>query len=82
MEDGIAAAIGLLLNTGPQGALPTVFAATSGEAKGGAYYGPQGWMEARGGDVGPAAIAKQALDVEAQRRLWTVCAELTGTELG
>jgi NAD(P)-dependent dehydrogenase (short-subunit alcohol dehydrogenase family) len=81
MEDTIASAIGLLLNTGPQGALPTVFAATSAEAKGGAYYGPQGLLEARGGDVGPAAIAPQALDVDVQRQLWSVCTQLTGVDL-
>ena len=80
-EDVIGSAVGLLLNSGLQGALPTVFAATSPEAKGGSYYGPQGLLEARGGDVGPAQIAKQALDVDAQKRLWSVCAQLTGVAL-
>jgi NAD(P)-dependent dehydrogenase (short-subunit alcohol dehydrogenase family) len=79
-EKAIAAAVGLLLNTGPQGALPTIFAATSPEAKGGCYYGPQGLLEARGGDVGPAQVAKQALDADVQQRLWKVCAELTGVD--
>jgi NAD(P)-dependent dehydrogenase (short-subunit alcohol dehydrogenase family) len=80
-EKVVASAIGLLLNTGPHGALPTIFAATSAEAKGGCYYGPQGLLEARGGDVGPAQIARQALDVDAQQKLWRVCAELTGVDL-
>ena len=80
-ENTIASAIGVLLNSGLQGALPTVFGATSPEAKGGGYYGPQGLLEARGGDVGPAQVAKQALDVDVQQRLWKVCAELTGVDL-
>jgi len=80
-ENTIASVIGVLLNSGPQGALPTIFGATSPEAKGGGYYGPQGLLEARGGDVGPAQVAKQALDVDVQQKLWKVCAELTGTEL-
>jgi len=81
VENAIGSVVGVLLNSGLQGALPTVFGATSPEAKGGGYYGPQGLLEARGGDVGPAQVAKQALDVDAQQRLWKVCAELTGVDL-
>lgn len=77
-EKGVTAAVGIFFNSQEQGALPTVFAATAPEAKGGGYYGPQGFQELRGGDVGPAKVAKQALDEAAQRRLWDVCAELTG----
>jgi NAD(P)-dependent dehydrogenase (short-subunit alcohol dehydrogenase family) len=73
--------IGMFLNDGLQGALPTIYAATAREARGGAYYGPQGFQEMRGGDVGPAFISKAAADVETQKRLWDVCAELTGVEL-
>jgi NAD(P)-dependent dehydrogenase (short-subunit alcohol dehydrogenase family) len=80
-ENAIGSVVGVLLNSGLQGALPTVFGATSPEAKGGGYYGPQGLLEARGGDVGPAQVAKQALDVDAQQRLWEVCSELTGVDL-
>ena len=75
------AVIGMLLNDGPQGALPTIYAATALEAQGGAYYGPQGFNEMRGGDVGPAFVSKAAADVAAQKRLWETCAELTGVEL-
>ena len=39
---------------------------------------PQGFQEMRGGDVGPAQIAPQALDVAAAGKLWNVCEELTG----
>ena len=74
----IQGAIGALLGTGLEGALPTIFAATAAAAKGGSYYGPEGFQEMRGGDVGPAIISKAAQDVTAQQRLWDVCAELTG----
>ncbi len=69
------------LNTQLDGAIPTLFAATSPEAKGGVYYGSQGLMEMRGGDVGEAVVAPQGRDEAVQRRLWLVCEELTGVEL-
>ncbi len=75
------AVIGMFLNDGPQGALPTIYAATARDAQGGGYYGPQGFNEMRGGDVGPAFVSKAAADVGAQKRLWDVCAELTGVDL-
>ena len=64
-----------------QGALPTLFAATSPEAKPGAYYGPDGLSEARGY---PAAskIPPQALDKVAAARLWQVSEDLTATRFG
>lgn len=71
-------AIGLFLNSQRQGALPTLFAATSEQAVGGGYYGPQGFREMRGGDVGPARISPQAHDPEAAARLWLICEELCG----
>lgn len=82
IEKAIASTVGSLLNDDTEGALPTVFGAAALEAQGGAYYGPQGFLETRGGDVGLAKIAKQALDTEAQQQLWTVCEELTGCTLG
>jgi hypothetical protein len=75
------AGMGFFLNDGPEGALPTLYAAVARDAKGGAYYGPQGLLEMRGGDVGPAFVSKAAQDVEARKRLWEVCAELTGEDL-
>ena len=68
--------------TDADGALPTLYAATAEGAVGGGYYGPQGFQEMRGGDVGDAEVAPQARDEEVQRRLWKVCAEATGVELG
>jgi NAD(P)-dependent dehydrogenase (short-subunit alcohol dehydrogenase family) len=77
----IGAAIGAVLNSGAEGALPTLFAATSADAVDGGYYGPQGFQEARGGDVGPARIAQQALDQAAAARLWSECERLTEISL-
>lgn len=78
---GFGAAIGSLLNTDAQGALPTLFAATAAEAVGGGYYGPQGFQEMRGGDVGPAQVAPQARNEAAAERLWSECERLTGMSL-
>jgi NAD(P)-dependent dehydrogenase (short-subunit alcohol dehydrogenase family) len=74
-------AIGLLLNSDVEGALPTLYAATAPGAKSGGYYGPQGFAEMRGGDVGPARIAHQARDTEAAAKLWEICEDLTHTHL-
>lgn len=71
--------IGLLLNSEIQGALPTLFAATSDNAVGAGYYGPQGFREMRGGNVGQAQIRPQAQDEAVATQLWSVCEELTGT---
>jgi NAD(P)-dependent dehydrogenase (short-subunit alcohol dehydrogenase family) len=71
-------AIGALLSTEVQGTLPTLFAATAPEAVSGGYYGPQGFLEMRGGDVGPARVAPQALNEAAASRLWSECEKLTG----
>ena len=49
------------------------------EAKAGGYYGPQGFQEMRGGDVGPAKIGKQALNEQAAKRLWEICESLTNS---
>jgi len=77
---GMGVAIGLLLNTEAQGALPTLYAATAEDVVDGGYYGPQGFQEVRGGDVGVAKVAAQALDVAAAQRLWGECERLTGVE--
>jgi NAD(P)-dependent dehydrogenase (short-subunit alcohol dehydrogenase family) len=80
-ETVVQTSLGILFESAADGAIPTVFAATAPEAQGGAYYGPQGFQEMRGGDVGPAFVSKAAQDVAAQQRLWQVCAELTGVDL-
>jgi NAD(P)-dependent dehydrogenase (short-subunit alcohol dehydrogenase family) len=59
------------------GALPTLFAATSPDAKASGYYGPQGRFEMRG-PVGPATVSDKARDPERARKLWEISEELTG----
>jgi NAD(P)-dependent dehydrogenase (short-subunit alcohol dehydrogenase family) len=80
-ENAFQSMLGVLFNSGPDGAVPTIFAAAAPEAKGGCYYGPQQLNEMRGGDVGPAFVSSAAQDVAAQQRLWQICAELTGADL-
>lgn len=70
--------IGALLNTDAEGALPTLYAATATGATHGGYYGPQGFQEMRGGNVGPARVAPQARDESTAKRLWQVCEQLAG----
>jgi len=71
-------AIGIALNSDAEGALPTLYAATASAAEDGGYYGPQGFQEMRGDDVGRARIAPQALNTTAAAHLWQICEELTG----
>lgn len=60
------------------GALPTLFAATAADARGGAYYGPTGLMETRG-KLGLAKVPEAASDAQAVARLWTLSEELSRT---
>ncbi len=71
-------AISILLNTDAEGALPTLYAATSPDAVDGGYYGPQGFEEMRGETVGVAKVASQARDEVAAKRLWEMCEGWTG----
>jgi NAD(P)-dependent dehydrogenase (short-subunit alcohol dehydrogenase family) len=67
----------VLMQSDEAGALPTLFAATSPDAHGGEYIGPDGFMELKGS---PTVVKPkpQALDEDVARRLWTVSEELTG----
>ena len=60
-----------------QGALPTLYAASSPLAKGGGFYGPQGFGEMKG-PPGPAVIKPAGQDMAAAKRLWEITEELTG----
>lgn len=66
-----------LFQPAAQGALPTLFAATSPDAKGGGYYGPNRLNETRGYPV-TAKIPSQAEDTKVAARLWQVSEALTG----
>jgi NAD(P)-dependent dehydrogenase (short-subunit alcohol dehydrogenase family) len=59
------------------GALPTLFAATSPQAEPAGYYGPNRFYELKGPPA-PAKIMPQARDEAAAARLWEVSAALTG----
>lgn len=60
-----------------QGALPILFAATAADAKGGAYYGPDGLRETRGFPTA-AKIPPQAQNERVAARLWAVSEDLAG----
>jgi len=66
-----------LFQSAEQGALPTLRAATDPGARGGQYYGPDGFGETRGYPKVVASSA-QSHDADLQRRLWAVSEELTG----
>lgn len=61
-----------------QGALPTLFAATSPDSQPGVYYGPDRLGETRGYPVA-AEVPPQALDMSNAARLWVESERLTGT---
>lgn len=75
---GIArSALWFLFQPAAQGALPTLFAATSPEAKGGAYYGPDKLGETRGFPA-LSQVPPQALDNASAERLWHLSEQLVG----
>ena len=71
-------AVGIVLNSDSEGALPTLYAATAPDAEDGGYYGPQGFQEMRGDVVDRAIVAPQARDTSPATRLWQTCEDLTG----
>jgi NAD(P)-dependent dehydrogenase (short-subunit alcohol dehydrogenase family) len=66
-----------LFQPAAQGALPTLFAATSPQALGGAYYGPNRLGETRGYPA-VAKVPSRALDGDSAGRLWIESERLTG----
>ncbi len=67
----------LFAQSAEMGALPTLYAATAPGVPGGAFVGPDGFMEGRGH---PRIVtgAGRAYDEEADRRLWEESERLTG----
>jgi NAD(P)-dependent dehydrogenase (short-subunit alcohol dehydrogenase family) len=65
-----------LLQDAAMGALPTLRAATDPHVRGSDYFGPSGFLEARGY---PKLVQSSASshDPDAQRRLWAMSEELT-----
>jgi hypothetical protein len=77
MGRAMAMANRLFAQPASRGALPTLYAATAPTVQGGDYYGPGGFMHARGNPV-KVQPPKQALDEGDARRLWQVSEQLTG----
>ena len=63
------------------GALPTLYAATAPDVKGGDYIGRDGLMEQRGH---PTKVRSNttSFDEATARRLWEVSVDLTGVDYG
>ena len=66
----------VLAQPAEQGALPTLYAATAPDVVGGAYYGPDGFMEMRG-DPTRVESSERSHDRDAARRLWEYSEEAT-----
>lgn len=79
MLDVFAGFFRLMGQSDAAGALPTLYAATSPDVRGGDYYGPSGPGETRGVPrlVAPAA---RVLDRDLAVRLWNRSVELTGVD--
>jgi NAD(P)-dependent dehydrogenase (short-subunit alcohol dehydrogenase family) len=67
----------LLFQDAASGALPTLYAATTPEARGAAYYGPNGRGERRGAPA-EARILPAAKDEAVAAKLWEMSESLTG----
>ena len=59
------------------GALPTLYAATAPDVRGGDYYGPRGWQELRGHPTKVQSSARSH-DTAVAAKLWAISEELTG----
>ena len=66
-----------LSHSAAEGALPTLWAATSPDARPATYYGPKGFQEMKGAPA-EARIYPQAKDAAVAAKLWDVSVKLTG----
>jgi NAD(P)-dependent dehydrogenase (short-subunit alcohol dehydrogenase family) len=73
----LRSALWFLFQPVAQGALPTLFAATSPNARPGGYYGPDRLGETRGYPT-EAQIPRQAMEKHVAHRLWEISEKLTG----
>lgn len=73
----ITFATGALGQSAAQGAEALLYAATSEAAEPGGFYGPTGWLGARGA-VGAAPVRGLGGDLETATRLWALGETLTG----
>jgi NAD(P)-dependent dehydrogenase (short-subunit alcohol dehydrogenase family) len=67
----------LIAQSAAMGALPSLYAATAPDVRGGEFFGPDAWFEMRGHPrrVGSSARSR---DEQVAARLWTVSEEATG----
>jgi NAD(P)-dependent dehydrogenase (short-subunit alcohol dehydrogenase family) len=73
----MAAAVAVFSQLPPEGALPTLYAATAPDVRGGEYFGPSRWF----GMLGPPERARsspRSKDAAAAGRLWEASEKLTG----
>ena len=77
LQTAYAATGGLVNQSPPMGALPTLRAATDPAARGGDYYGPGGLGQLKGYPVRVSSNGRSH-DQDAQRRLWAESERLTG----
>ncbi|HEY7201945.1 MAG TPA: short-chain dehydrogenase, partial [Candidatus Dormibacteraeota bacterium] len=75
---GMGLATRLLAQPAADGALPTLYAATAADTRGGDYFGPDGPGEMRGHHPKLVQFSAAAHDQAAAARLWAVSEELTG----
>ena len=73
--------VGGMMQSAAMGALPTIRAAVDPSAKGGEYYGPDGFMEMKGNPVLVKSNKAAQSDTDA-RRLWEMSEVLTGVHYG
>ncbi len=66
----------LLAQPAEMGALPSIYACSSGDVAGGAYYGPDGFKEMRGHPV-QVGCSKRARSEADASRLWALSQDLT-----
>jgi NAD(P)-dependent dehydrogenase (short-subunit alcohol dehydrogenase family) len=87
MDNSSLAEWGLMLlnaffaQTASRGALPTAYAATALDVRGGDYIGPSGFREFWGTPTKVAAAPK-ARDAHSAKRLWEASVTLTGEDFG
>jgi NAD(P)-dependent dehydrogenase (short-subunit alcohol dehydrogenase family) len=67
----------LVSQSATEGALPTLFEATSPEAEPLGYYGPKHFFELKG-PVAPAYVSPRAKDKTVAKELWDISEHLTG----
>ncbi len=81
-SEGVAAFLNrVFAQPSAAGAWPTLFAATSPEARGGDYIGPGGITESSGPPVRSKA-SRAARDPDLARRLWAISVKATGVDYG